>query len=79
MGTITISIDDITEEKFREIVKKRRGTRKGSLGEATTEALELWVHRETQDAIAKDALALLSKGYTLGRRNYTERKDLYDR
>lgn len=79
MGTITISIEDTTEKKFREIVMKRWGGRKGSLGEATTEALEFWIHRETQDEIAKDAIALLSEEHNFGKRNYRERKDLYDR
>jgi len=44
-----------------------------------TKSLDIRLNRETQDGISKDALDLLSKGYLLGRRNYTERKDLYDR
>ncbi|MCK9630643.1 MAG: hypothetical protein M0R30_03275 [Methanoregula sp.] len=79
MGTITLTIENSTEEKFREIVKKKLGTRKGSLGEATTQALEFWMHHETQEEIARDALALLDTGYNFGKRRYSERKDLYDR
>ncbi|MFA4876167.1 MAG: hypothetical protein WC586_02035 [Methanoregula sp.] len=79
MGTITISIDDDTEKRFREAAKKKLGDRKGYLGRATTEALENWVKNQTRDEIAQDALALLKTGYHLGTHTGAERKDLYDR
>ncbi len=79
MGTITISIDDDTERRFRETAKKKLGTRKGYLGEATTEALNLWVYKQTQEEIARDALSLMEQGFNLGEHYYNERKDLYDR
>ena len=79
MGTITISIDDDTERRFREAAKKKLGQRKGYLGRATTEALETWLKAQDQKEIAQDALTFLATGYDLGRRNYKERKDLYDR
>ncbi|MCX6688896.1 MAG: hypothetical protein NTZ39_04275 [Methanoregula sp.] len=79
MGTITISVDNDTEKRFREAVKKKLGERKGYLGKATTEALDLWIQKQTQEEIARDALALLEKGHHLGKHLYKERKDLYDR
>jgi hypothetical protein len=79
MGTITISIDDDTEKRFREAAKKKLGERKGYLGKATTEALERWVQMQSQDEIARDALELLKTRYHPGNYLYTERKDLYDR
>ncbi len=79
MGTITISVDDDTEKRFREAAKKKLGERKGYLGKATTEALEFWVQKQTQEEIARDALALLETGHHLGKHRYTERNDLYDR
>ena len=79
MGTITISVDDDTEKRFREAAKKKLGERKGYLGKATTEALEHWVRLQSQEDIASDALALLKKGHPLGKHLYKERKDLYDR
>ena len=79
MGTITISVDDDTEKRFREAAKKKLGERKGYLGKATTEALECWVKQQTQEEIARDALALLGTGYHPGKHLYTGRKDLYDR
>ena len=79
MGTITISIDDDTEKRFREAAKKKLGDGKGHLGKATTEALEIWVRKQAQEEIARDALALLEMEYHPGRHLSWERKDLYDR
>jgi len=79
MGTITISVDDNTEKRFRAAAKKKLGERKGYLGKATTEALEYWVQKQTQGEIARDALTLLERGYPLGGHLPKERKDLYDR
>ena len=79
MGTITISVDNDTEKRFREAAKKKLGERKGYLGKATTEALDLWIRKQTQEEIARDALDLLKFGYHLGKHLYKERKDLYDR
>lgn len=79
MGTITISIDDDTERRFRAAAKRKLGERKGYLGKAITEALETWLKNQDQDVIAKNALTLLATGYDLGTRTYKQRKDLYDR
>ncbi|MDD1683826.1 MAG: hypothetical protein LUO98_08335 [Methanoregula sp.] len=79
MGTITISVDDDTEERFRRAAKKKLGERKGYLGKATTEALECWILKQTQEEIARDALALLETGYHPGTHLSRERKELYDR
>ncbi len=79
MGTITISIDDEVERKFRERVKRVHGERKGALGQAATEALDLWVGKKSQEEIAKTALALMETTYNLGTWQYTSRDDLYGR
>ncbi len=79
MGTITLSIDDRTEQEFRELVEKILGKRKGALGEAATEAMKIWIRIKTQEEIAQDALELTGKAYHFGAKKYTSRKDLYDR
>lgn len=78
MGTITICIDDATEKRFREVARRRIGDRKGCLGKATTEALELWIRTQNQEEIAQDALALLGQGFDFGKRKYRTRDDLYE-
>ena len=78
MGTITISIDDDTEKRFREVAKKKLGERKGYLGKATTQALECWMKQQTQEEIVIDALSLIRSGHNLGKHLYRTRNDLYD-
>jgi len=79
MGTITISIDDEVERKFRDRVRQVSGERKGALGKAATEAIDLWVTEKTQQEIAEKALALMEQGYDLGARQYRTRDDLHER
>ena len=78
MGTITICIDDAIEKRFREVAHRRIGTRKGSLGRATSEALELWIRQQTQEEISRDALDLFKSGSDFGKRSYRTRDDLYE-
>jgi predicted transcriptional regulator len=78
MGTITISIDDDTEQRFREIARNVLGGRKGYLGRATTEAISLWIRDKEQESVAQEAIALLTKERSLGKHQYRSRKDLYD-
>jgi hypothetical protein len=79
MATITISVDNETERKFREVVIRVHGKRKGALGEATTEALDLWVKEKMQEEISRTALILMEKEYDMGARHYRTREDLHGR
>jgi hypothetical protein len=79
MGTITICIDDVTEQRFREVAKNILGGKKGYLGRATTEAIALWIRDKEQETIAREGLALLEKEYHLGKLGFRTRGDLYDR
>ena len=78
LGTITISIDDDTEKRFREVAKKKPGERKGYLGKATTKALECWMKQQTLEEIVLDALTLIRSGHHLGKHLYRTRNDIYD-
>jgi hypothetical protein len=79
MGLITISISDETEERFRAVVRRIFGDRKGALGKAATEAMDLWVERPTQETLAADARALLDYEHGCGGPVPTDREVLYDR
>ena len=78
MGTITISVRDETEQRFRKAVRKTIGTGKGTLGKAVTEAMEKWVEELEQAEVRKRALATLEKGFQLGFKGYRKRSELYD-
>ncbi|WP_167887058.1 MULTISPECIES: hypothetical protein [unclassified Thermococcus] len=43
MGVITVKIPDEVEVEFRKKILEIYGARKGALGKAITEAIELWL------------------------------------
>ncbi len=79
MGTLTISVDDDTEKTFREVAERKLGKKKGYLGQATTEAMKLWIREMTQEEIANDALHLLERSVDYGTWHYKGRQELYGR
>ena len=79
MGTMTINVDDNVEKKFRAQAKKVHGERKGALGQAVKEAMDLWIAEKDQQEIAQSALALMETGQDLGTRKYRTRDDIHDR
>ena len=44
--TMSFSISNELEERFRHEVGRRRGYRKGAMGEAVAEALEVWLNKQ---------------------------------
>jgi hypothetical protein len=79
MGSITICIDDATEQRFREVAKTILGEKKGYLGRATTEAIALWIRDKEQETIAQQGLLLLEKEHHLGKFSFRSREDIHDR
>ncbi len=79
MGTMTISVEDAVEAKFREQVREQIGTGKGTLGTAITEAMQLWVEQKAQKQITRELLVIMEKGYEMGKITYKNRDELYGR
>jgi len=79
MKTVTISIDDAVEERFRKEVAEHLGSGKGSLGRAVTEALRLWIEKVSQAGLSQELGELMESGYEMGRLKYRARAELYDR
>ena len=79
MGTITISLHEDIEKNFRDTVKKQKGVGKGKLGEAIGEALLDWTEKKNQDVIAKRMMAIMEKGFHLGKVGKWKREELYER
>lgn len=46
MGQITIQIPDEVERRLRVRVAERYGGKRGALGEAVSEAIELWLRQK---------------------------------
>ncbi|MFH1072910.1 MAG: hypothetical protein V1743_05785 [Nanoarchaeota archaeon] len=76
MGTITINVNDETEELFRKRVSQLYGKRKGSLGKALTEAIREWSKRKEY---FDRCLELLTAGADLGKIKFKSRDELHDR
>ncbi len=62
MGTITVNVDDETETRFRQSVRRRYGARKGTLGKAIKEAMQAWSEDEQQARLRREALEILNTG-----------------
>ncbi len=45
MGKILITLEDETEERFREVVKRVYGERRGALSIAAEQAIKEWIVR----------------------------------
>ena len=75
---MTISINNKTEETFREVVEQELGTGKGKLSQAVEEALKEWIKEKKEEEIAQRQLQLLKKGYHLGKYKFS-RDELHER
>ncbi|PIN74752.1 hypothetical protein COV18_06030 [Candidatus Woesearchaeota archaeon CG10_big_fil_rev_8_21_14_0_10_37_12] len=78
MVTITVNVDDETDARFRETVKEKLGTGKGTLGTAIAEALNNWVNEKQEEEITKRQLYLLHKSRKLVKYVFN-REDAYGR
>jgi hypothetical protein len=78
MGTITINVEDNIEQQFRDTVKEQVGMGKGKLGGAVEEALNLWISKKSEEDIAKRQLALMTKGFNMGKYKF-DRDELHER
>lgn len=79
MGTVTISLEDDVEERFREQARQEYGKGKGVLKEAITKAIEKWMDGIEQNEITQRQLKLMDKGFTMGKSLYKNRDELHDR
>lgn len=78
MGTITLTVENKVEKKFRKATKLVFGNGKGSLGKAATIAFEQWTDRKIKGNESK-MLELLGKGFKMGRIKYKSRDELHER
>ena len=79
MGIITISVSEPVEKEFRRTVTNKLGKGKGVLGKAVGEAMRQWVHTQKQHEIAQEMIALMDRGFVMGKILIKSRDELYDR
>ena len=75
MATITVNVSDDVEKKFRMRAAQLYGKKKGSLGRALTEAMDMWTKKECLER----SMTLLKQGLNTGKILYKKREELYDR
>ena len=79
MGTITITVEDGVERRFRKTISETVGKGKGVLGKAVTEAMRAWVEEKKQQKIAREMLLLLDRGFEMGSFKKISRDELHER
>lgn len=73
-----MTVRDEVEDRFRKMVEERCTQKKGSLGRAVTEAMELWIHEKEQEEVSKRALELLELTFDMGQRRFARREQLHE-
>ena len=79
MKTITVSVVEDVEERFRRLASVTYGKRKGYLGKAITEAMKKWEKEKMETDVNAKALEMLRKGFNLGGITYKKRAELHER
>lgn len=78
MGTLTKSLSDDVEQRFREVINREYGMNKEAINNAIAEAIELWVNETLQRTLAEAGREILAKEHNIGKWHYSHRKDLYE-
>lgn len=77
--TITISVQEDVEERFRRLAGATYGKHKGYLGKAVTEAMSTWVERKGGSDVVAKSLKLLETGIKMGKFKFKSRDELHER
>jgi len=77
--TITISVQEDVEERFRRLAGSMYGKHKGYLGKAVTEAMSTWVERKGGSDVVAKSLKLLETGIKMGKFKFKSRDELHER
>ena len=77
MATITVNVKDDVEKRFRKMAGSRYGKRKGYLGEAITEAMEIWMTSGNDNV--KKSMEMLKNPHNGGGLLYKSRDELHER
>lgn len=77
--TITISVKEDVEERFRKLAGATYGKHKGYLGKAVTDAMTTWVERKGESDVVAKSLKLLETGIKMGKFKFKSRDELHER
>lgn len=77
--TITISVQEDVEERFRKLAGATYGRHKGYLGKAMTEAMKEWENKKSYTDVNARALEMLRKGFKMGKMTTKNRSEWHER
>ena len=77
--TLTFSVNADIEKRFRKVARAAKGSKKGYLGRALTDAMDKWTRDMERSDTVTAALALLGEGVDLGGMKYRHRDELHGR
>lgn len=77
--TITVSVQEDVEERFRRLAGATYGKHKGYLGKAITEAMMEWEKKKLSTDVNARALETLRKGFKMGKITWKSRDELHER
>lgn len=77
--TITVSVEEEVEERFRKLASAAYGKRKGYLGKALTEAMREWEKKKKETDVNARALEMLEKGFDMGGLKTKDRSEWHER
>jgi hypothetical protein len=76
--TLTVSVNEESERRFRKLALSKYGKKKGTLGKALTAAMDKWVEQvEGADLTAK-TLELMKKGVKTKKKWKFNREEIYE-
>jgi len=77
--TITVSLDEETDRALRSYANAKYGKKKGYLGKAYKEAIEMMIKKEEQERISEEAIAFLDKGIKIRKHWKFNRDEAHER
>ncbi len=75
--TLTISVDEESERKFRKLALSKYGKRKGTLGKALTAAMDKWIEQVEGADLTAETIDLMKKGVAKKKWKFN-REEIYE-
>ncbi len=76
--TITINMDSEIVKELKKLAAAQKH-KKGFLGKTIATATKKWLEERKQQQIAKEMIALMERGFDMGKIKIKHRSELYDR
>lgn len=79
LGSVTMSLKDITEKKIRRFAKEKFEDKKGAMAKVVAEAVDTLEEKEKRKRAHKRLISIMEKGFDGGKILVKHRSELYTR